>query len=248
MKTIKLQQTFFKSSNRAHNFSGSPAFVSSVVERTIPGAIFCVKQSYVIRTDSGLYFVTGPVEEELYAFLQRCMTGDGRFTLFVTDTSWQQRLDAAPLRKIPRYAYSLDTAVYQALPRLHPAYPIQRIDAKTIMMSTEFPQVYYEEYWGSVAQFLAHGSGFCMMDEEQIVGEATAIFQSTTAAEVDIFTHPDYRGKGIAKQLAMAFIDHCLAQNITPHWDCDVRNTASIVLAEKIGFTTRKPYAIYVRK
>lgn len=228
------------------HFPEAPAFVDSVVERIIPGTIFCVKQSYVIHTASGLYFVTGPVEEEIYAYLQRCMTA-GRFTLFVTDTSWQQLLDATPLRKIPRYAYTLDAALYQALPRTHPAYPIQRIDAKSITMSTEFQQAYYEEYWGSVPSFLANGIGFCMLDGEQIVGEATAIFQSTTTAEVDIFTHPAYRGKGIAKQLAMTFIDHCLARSITPHWDCDVSNTASIVLAEKIGFTARKPYAIYIR-
>lgn len=229
------------------HFPEAPVFVGSIVERIIPGAIFCVRQSYIIKTASGLYFVTGPVEEELYAFLQRCMTSDGRFTLFVTDTSWQQRLDSTPLRKIPRYAYTLDTVVYHALPRMSLAYPIQPIDAKSITMSTEFPQGYYEEYWGSVSQFLAHGRGFCMMDGEQIVGEATAIFQSTTAAEVDIFTHTAYRGKGIAKQLAMAFIDYCLVQSITPHWDCDVSNTASIVLAEKIGFITRKPYAIYIK-
>ena len=226
----------------------APTFVASVLGQVIAGSVFCVNNSYVVKTASGLYFVSGPVEQTLFQFLEQCMNETGRFTLFVSDPSWQQVLEwHKMLRKVTRDAYTLDSTRYEALLRSEPRYRITPITAAIIAQSEEFNANYYAEYWGSVEQFLAAGSGFCMVDNGQVICEATAIFQSATVSEIDIFTAEAYRGEGLAKQLAMAFIDHCLEQQRTPHWDCDSDNTASMNLAKKLGFQQPRQYNVYVR-
>lgn len=226
----------------------APSFVASVLEQVIAGSVFCVNDSYVVKTASGLYFVSGPIEQALWQFLQQCIEETGRFTLFVSDRSWQQLLERrSTLRKVVRDAYLLDDTRYAVLKRNEPFYPIIPITAATIAKSQEFSADYYTEYWGSVERFLALGSGFCMADNGQVICEATAIFQSATMSEIDIFTAEAYRGKGLAKQLAIAFIDHCLDQQRTPHWDCDRENDGSMRLAEKRGFQRQQQYNVYVR-
>ncbi len=44
------------------------------------------------------------------------------------------------------------------------------------------------------------------------------------------------------------FIDHCIENHITPRWDCDVDNEASIQLAQKMGFENPQKYSIFVQK
>ncbi|MGY4794684.1 GNAT family N-acetyltransferase [Lysinibacillus fusiformis] len=106
----------------------------------------------------------------------------------------------------------------------------------------------YEEYWDATSNFLQNGFGFCLVHKEQIISEAVSIFKSNEYAEIDIMTDSNFRGQGLASSIAETFIDHCLANQLTPCWDCDISNTASIHLGTKLGFTTPQKYAIYTKR
>lgn len=69
-----------------------------------------------------------------------------------------------------------------------------------------------------------------------MVSECTSIFSSLQYSEIDIATHEDYRGQGLASSIVKTFIDHCLENDIIPRWDCDILNKSSIKLAGKSGF------------
>ena len=51
-------------------------------------------------------------------------------------------------------------------------------------------------------------------------------------------TDSNFRGQGLASNIAETFIDHCLVNQLKPCWDCDISNTGSIHLGTKLGFTT----------
>ncbi|MDQ0220661.1 GNAT family N-acetyltransferase [Peribacillus cavernae] len=79
------------------------------------------------------------------------------------------------------------------------------------------------------------------------MSECTSIFSSKQFAEIDIATHKDYRGQGLASVIAKAFIGYSLENKIVPTWDCDVSNKPSIKLAEKLGFVNPVEYSIFVK-
>ena len=127
-------------------------------------------------------------------------------------------------------------------------YKVMRIDRNIIRKSTEFTEQYYTEYWGSKEAFLKAGFGFCILQDEKVVAECVSIFRSNHFAEIDIATHPNYQGKGLARLVATYFIEHCIQNNITPCWDCNMDNIPSQRLASKLGFDHPVEYVLYVRK
>ncbi|MNJ57084.1 GNAT acetyltransferase [compost metagenome] len=120
----------------------------------------------------------------------------------------------------------------------------------SITQSLEFNESYILEYWGSISRFLEHGVGYYLLhnDHDTIASECISIFASPHLAEIDITTHPDYRGMGLAQSAAELFIEHCMEHHMMPKWDCDITNVASIKLAAKLGFEDPRQYSIFARK
>lgn len=81
--------------------------------------------------------------------------------------------------------------------------------------------------------------GYRVMKGNEVVSECVSIFVGGEEAEIDIYTHEDYRGKGLGKACALAFIKECLEENLTPSWSCWPFRKESIALAKKIGFDER---------
>ncbi|MNO14222.1 GNAT acetyltransferase [compost metagenome] len=130
---------------------------------------------------------------------------------------------------------------------LPPGFILGRITADSIDLSRTLNRAYYEEYWGSVSSFLKNGIGYCVLYENEVVSECTSIFRSAHYAEIDIETSSGFRGQGLGIGAARAFIDECMVKGITPCWDCDVSNEASIKLARKLGFGDPHEYSIFVK-
>ncbi|MNM93818.1 GNAT acetyltransferase [compost metagenome] len=230
------------------------------MEHIIPGFVYADPDgahTFLIGTDSGLLYVFGDEKsstfhDELVELYWKRVNEGERFTLFSSSQKWnevlQERL-SNEVSIIRRYAFSyrgdVDVRHRSLLP---PDFTIQRIDGDMIHKSIEFQDDYYAEYWGSVSNFLKNGLGFCVAYKGKVVSECTSIFKSENFAEIDIATHSDFRGKGLALAAAQAFIDYCTVNNITPCWDCDVDNISSIKLAEKMGFTEPVTYSIIVKK
>ena len=89
---------------------------------------------------------------------------------------------------------------------------------------------------GNKRVFLEKGFGFCVVENSdgKIVSEAVSPAISRRFIDIDIHTNVVYRGKGLAKAAAKAFIDHALNLNLIPKWACDESNTASLKLAESL--------------
>ncbi len=80
---------------------------------------------------------------------------------------------------------------------------------------------------------------FVILDKDQI---ATRGFVSDVYAgggNIVVFTPEPYRQNGYGTDIVMACIDWCLHRDILPIYYVEQGNTASIALAEKVGFTRR---------
>ena len=100
-----------------------------------------------------------------------------------------------------------------------------------------------ESAFGLVSRFWPNAAAFVAHARAQVIchaGEAAAICYAAALengrAEVDIFTRPEYRGKGFAMMAAVRFVDDCLAHGVEPLWDCFTNNAGSMALRERLGF------------
>lgn len=235
-----------------------PTFVYSVLDGYIKGEVYVESilfNTILIETQNGIYFVCGSEKNErfnqgLINLYREKKSDNFRFTLFSSSEKWNSIINHLlnnEMKQLRRYSYNFgEESERLSLPKLPKDYYIYRITPALIEDSHQFNKKYYEEYWGSVPNFIRKGFGYCILHNEKVVSECTAIFGSDEHAEIDIVTSDNYSGKGLAKILAITFIKHSLETNIRPRWDCDVSNNSSINLAEKLGFKEPIKYSIFV--
>jgi RimJ/RimL family protein N-acetyltransferase len=100
-------------------------------------------------------------------------------------------------------------------------------------------------YAGSTENFLAHGIGLCMMQDDEILVEAYASALGKTRAEIGAITNESYRGRGYAPIACAFLIEACQQRGYQAYWSCDADNTASMRVAQKLGFLQIRPYQIF---
>jgi GNAT superfamily N-acetyltransferase len=91
-------------------------------------------------------------------------------------------------------------------------------------------------FWKDAEHFHNHGVGFSLFYENKLASTAFASFIHDRYLELGIETVEEYRGKGLAQHVCSALIDYCLINNFEPVWSCRFENTASYLLAQKLGF------------
>ena len=81
--------------------------------------------------------------------------------------------------------------------------------------------------------------GVCVMMGDEVASICRAVAVGGGEAEVDMYTAEKYRRRGYAQWAACAFIEECLARNLTPSWICWPEREASYALAKKLGLDDR---------
>ncbi|PFG79139.1 GNAT acetyltransferase [Bacillus sp. YF23] len=240
------------------NVKTVPTFSYSVLNNYISGSVYVdsrTPETILIGTQSGIYFVAGKednqkVNDFLFDLYCQRKSKKLRFTLFSSTEYWDCVINEQfkdNIKQMSRYSFVYENKKLSCDKNLFDSdYSISKIDEKLITNSSEFNKDYYKEYWGSVSNFSKNGFGYCILHNGKIVSECTSIFSSLQFSEIDIATHEDYRGQGLASIIAKTFIDHCLENNIMPRWDCDILNESSIKLAQKLGFGNPVKYSIFV--
>jgi RimJ/RimL family protein N-acetyltransferase len=102
-----------------------------------------------------------------------------------------------------------------------------------------------QQMWPTVDGFVKFGFGSSIVTENQVVCWCTAEYMSKGKCGVGIETVHDYQNMGLATSAASAFVEHCKARNIKPHWECNAENLASRRVAEKVGFVKEHEYRVY---
>jgi RimJ/RimL family protein N-acetyltransferase len=96
--------------------------------------------------------------------------------------------------------------------------------------------------WGGYDRFLAGGFGFCTLSDDAIASVAFTGAVSAREANIFVATAEPFRRRGLATRTCATFIAHCLARGLTPTWDSDAENAASVALARSLGFQEQRPF------
>jgi len=169
---------------------------------------------------------------------------------------WDKALEGAPgggpqAQRFTRVNFRFDEALFRARhaePVLPAGWLIREMDGNAY----ELPDVSVtpRAFWKDFADFVDYGGGMCAVKlEDEVEDEIGAIAFSATRfddwLEIGIETRAPYRGLGLARAVAVAMIEKCLAEGLTPIWACRKENTGSFVLAQSLGFVVVKELPFY---
>lgn len=101
-----------------------------------------------------------------------------------------------------------------------------------------------KNFWNNAEQFFNHGVGFSLIFQNRLASTAYSAFIHDKQLELGIETLEEYRGREFAVHACSALIDYCLDNDYEPIWSCQLENTGSFKLAQKLGFkpTLCTPY------
>jgi RimJ/RimL family protein N-acetyltransferase len=187
------------------------------------------------RMIGGLWMQVHP--HSLAAGIDRVLEANTAPIEFAPNDTRVQRFTRCNFRFVPeRYA------------AMAPMRPLSREFKVRPMTSEDFALTEFgvspRHFWRNAYKFLAHGGGWCVANNEELISIAFSSFRLDSQLEIGVETHPKYRGRGFAKYATSAIIDQCLESGIEPIWSCRKQNLLSYHLAQTLGFspTVEGPY------
>ncbi len=128
--------------------------------------------------------------------------------------------------------------------RVPEGYVLKRIDNKLISDNSlvGLPRDFSENF-DSAEEFVEKGVGFWILHEGAVVSGATSLSVYNGGIEVDIETHEDHRGKGLARAVAAKLILYCIQHTLSPYWEA--ANPTSLKMAIKLGYSYEGSYDCY---
>lgn len=232
-----------------------------------PGRVFVdeytIPQVAIVWMQWGFTYLAGqPVHEQLMAdivnqiipeLISESSLRTQELLLFPCSESWTSNLSSSLAayrpKKIFRRAFSFIpnsfSDHYGWLDRLPSGFHIYRIDQPLIERLGSQVSQEITSSWASTEDFLNRGFGFCLLHKDEIVSLCTSSFIAGREVEACIRTTLHYRSKGYATFTALAFIEHCLQNDLLPHWECPWDHLASCALATRLGFVNPVDHLVY---
>lgn len=135
------------------------------------------------------------------------------------------------------------------MPDLNKGLMLKRIDK--ILFKKIKGSISPVKYWNNADDFLFNGAGFCLIKDNKIASYCFSAYVIGSKMEFAIETNISYRNMGYSIYPLSAMVNYCLTSGFEPVWACMKDNTASVKIAQKIGFiheTTIPAYMIPQKK
>ena len=95
----------------------------------------------------------------------------------------------------------------------------------------------------SYQDFRLNGSGYVVWYNNKIVSSASSFLTLGNDVELNLYTLPEHRRKGLGIACSAAMLSDCVEKHINMHWDA--QNSASRNMAEKLGYKLQYEYNAY---
>lgn len=92
-------------------------------------------------------------------------------------------------------------------------------------------------------EFMSKGAGAAVLCDGKVVSAASSFLTFKDHVELDVFTEPEHRSKGLAGQCVFGMLRQCRMKDLTVHWDA--QNRMSSKMAVSHGFVPETDYAVY---
>lgn len=238
------------------------ALIRAVLEGAQPGIVHSdqvdAPSSAFVTNRFGFAQLFGAVDDErvtdaLMAALSYDPALRGRYLLWYDPPALcRATMDALPegiARARTRILYRFEARRFSALDPSFYAPPndaeVVAIDVRMLPEVEGFGVQLGNRYWPTPESFLSHGIGALVRMRGQAACVCYAACVAGGVAEIDIVTQEEFKGRGLARCAAAAFIQTCLRRNVTPNWDCFDYNEPSIRLATSLGFVEVRRYPFY---
>jgi hypothetical protein len=100
--------------------------------------------------------------------------------------------------------------------------------------------------WGGSAGLAGSGCGWGAFVAGRLVSIACTFFLGETYEDIGVVTEPAFRGSGLSVACAGALCRDIRARGHQPTWTTSPDNTASLRVAEKLGFVVHRQHQLYV--
>lgn len=178
----------------------------------------------------------------------------GILKLYFANDDWPSQL-ASLLPEITfqehaRVLYRLDPLADLTQPSKLPTHMRLEIIDSALLQTLQLPGINavmeeIEDCWTSPEHFVDQAFGYCIIDDtDGIVSWCTAEYFSPGVCGVGIETLEKHQRRGLATITARAFAQHAVRLGWEVNWDCWLKNTPSIRVAEKVGFQKVTDYQI----
>ena len=246
---------------------GPSVLLRAVLEGFNPGWVFAddpsAPASALIGLPCGCFFGLGrpPRPEDLPALAatlrdglvaRSLAAGNSGFLFAFGSAEWPACLPdllpgRTPLRIFRRafdFSPSLFTSLEPLLDPLPPGLHLERIDARAL---AAFPDLRREVSgsWRTEQDFLRDGLGVFIAVGGELLSYCLSPFACRDALEISVATAPGFRRKGLARQVAAAFLRFCLDAGRRPNWECFWDNLPSVSLALSLGFSADQDRPVY---
>ena len=182
-------------------------------------------------------YLCGKSDEQLFDTNKELFRG----WLVCMSADWEEFIRKYPLKNVmrrvmmdPRCGISEKT-----LPPLPDGYSVGGFTQEIFEMHPFGQAVNYQNY----EDFLQHGAGVAVLFDGDVTAAASSFLTFGNDIELDLFTSPEHRRKGLADHCVSQLMRDCTERGLTVHWDA--QNTASAEMALSHGFTIAQEYAVY---
>lgn len=100
--------------------------------------------------------------------------------------------------------------------------------------------------YDSLEAFFRKGFGFTFIAENEICAFCTSEYQSKASIAIGIEVKEKHERKGIAKEMARAFLQEAAKRDLTVFWECWKQNEPSIRTALACGFDKVAEYPVII--
>jgi predicted GNAT family acetyltransferase len=100
--------------------------------------------------------------------------------------------------------------------------------------------------WGGPAGLAASGAAWGAFVDGRLVSVACTFFMGERYEEIGVVTEPEHRGQGLSVACTRALCLAIFARGRRPSWTTSPDNTASVRVAEKLGFRLDRHDWLYV--
>lgn len=181
--------------------------------------------------------------------------GHEGFALYYDSPAWERRVDALLAGKKTIHAdreyYACKTLKQKPQDFLPEGFQLRMVDAELLTNSNlKHLATLNEEMTSerpSVEDFLAKSFGVCAIYNNELAGWCLSEYNADKRCEIGIETTSDYRQRGIATALTLAFLEHAFSHGIKEvGWHCFKRNEPSAKTALKAGFEKVCDYKSFI--
>jgi len=135
-----------------------------------------------------------------------------------------------------RVNFKFNKTSYLDFKHKHPLTDLKTFRTDRQMFENMQGSVIPVHFWDNANDFYNRAIAFSVLDGSEVASTAFSAFVVGNQLEIGIETSDGFRGKGYAINTCLALIDYCLEHDYEPIWACKLENTASYLLAQKLGF------------